>query len=251
MREFIKVLCVVVLMVGLPGAAVAWSGDAPDLATWIWRVAAPIATFFALTIFLMIHFRPDAAKDFLGEKVGSRFFNRDGFCFALAVTERDGYAHLVVDFQNQFERACVGRVALRPARGFWMTRAQMDWIMLEIACPPAGFGVAMLPIAIPLELQGSRQSFDVGASAIYPEGKGKQLRFRDGIVIRSSAQFQNPMGDGLFIAGMATGQLVLSEPAKVTLDLPSGVETELPKALPLDLKVLWRLGDSGVPPVVR
>jgi hypothetical protein len=251
MREFLKVTSVLVIAGGIVAGAFSWVTDSSDLTTWIFRIASPIAALLALGLFLKIHFRPDLARDYLRDKCGASYFNRDGFCFAMSVGQRDGFANLIVHFQNQFDQPCEGRIAIRPARGFWLTRAQIEWILLEIACPPGGFGAATIPFAIPLDLQGSRHWFEIGASVHFPKGKGKQLRFGDGVVIRSSAKFENPLGDGLFIAGVATGQIVLSQPAKVELALPSEVAPEMPKPLPRELKVFWQLGDEATAKVVE
>lgn len=241
MSEFIKVVCVLILMIGSVAGAMSWLMD-PDPIQWALRIGGPIAAVLALVLFLKIHFRADLAHDYLRDHAGN-YFNRDGFCFAFSAIEVDGIAFLEVHFQNQRDKPCVGRIALRPARGFFLTRAKFDTITYEIECAPAAFGYARLAIPVPEKLQGKRQSFEVGASVEYPEGKGRQLRFRDGLLVRGNSSFGNAFGTALTVAGAATGMLVISSPATATIDLPTDVAEELENNLEPEIETLWQLGD--------
>src|SRR5688500_16359909 len=111
MREFVKVVCVVILPFGVPAALIAWTDDKP----------------------------------------------------------------------------CVGRVALRAARNFFLDRNRFETIACEIPCAPAAYGVARIPVPLSATIQGKRQSFGVGASVDFPYGRGRTLRFRDGIVVRANS----------------------------------------------------------------
>ena len=168
----------------------------------------------------------------------------DGFCFAFVVSTNDGIAFMDAYFQTQYDKSSVGRIALRPARGFFMTRAKIDLITFEIECPPAGFGYARIAIPIPKEMQGKRQSFEVGASVDYPDGKGHRIRFFDGVFLRSNTNFGDSFGTALTIAGAATGSLVLSKPATATIDLPLGVAEEISESITPEIKILWQLGNQ-------
>lgn len=242
MREFAKVMCVLVLMVSAPAGAIAWFTDRPDAATWGFRISGPILAILALAAFLKIHFRRDLAHDYLREHAGT-YFNRDGFGFAVSASAEDGIAYMDVYFQNQHDQPCLGRVALRPARGFFLTRAKIDTITYEIHCAPGAFGYARLAIPIAEKLQGKRQSFEVGASVDYPDGKGKQLRFFDGIFIRTNSNFGDTFSTALTIAAAATGSLYLSSPATAKVNLPTDVAEEIPADLEPEIKTLWQLGD--------
>src|SRR5262249_32151751 len=143
---------------------------------------------------------------------------------------------------------CVGRIALRPARGFFLGRGKMEPIAIEIKCEPAAFGTAKVAIPIPSELQGKRQSFDVGASVHYPNGKGRTPRFRDGIVLRANSDFGNAFATALTVAGALTGSIVWATPAKVTLDLPGGVSQDVANGSKPETKTLWKLGDEQQTP---
>jgi hypothetical protein len=246
MGESIKAICVVVLMVAATLAAIAWFTGPPNPTTWGFRIGGPLLTILAIGLFLKLHFRADLAHDYLRDHVGAHYFNRDGFCFAFFATAADGIAYLDAYFQNQRDQPCVGRIALRPARGFFLTRAKIDTINYEIECAPAAFGFARLAIPIEEKLQGKRQAFEVGASVDYPNGKGQRLRFCDGLVIRANSNFGNSFYTALIVAGAATGTIVLTRPAKVTLDLPMGVAEQIPDNLAPEIKTLWRLGDPAL-----
>jgi hypothetical protein len=58
--------------------------------------------------------------DYLRQQV-KRVVNRGGFCFGFRPTAIDDVCYLDVYFQNQQDKPCVGRVALRPARGFFLS----------------------------------------------------------------------------------------------------------------------------------
>ena len=176
MGESTKSVCALLMIVGSIAAALSWTVVRPDATTWGFRVGGPITAALALGLILKLHFRTDLECDYLRAVTGN-FFNRDGFCFTFVATAINGAAYMDAYFQNQYDKPCVGRIALRPARGFFMNRARIEPISYEIECPPAGFGLARIAISIPEELQGKKQSFEVGASVSYPDGKGTRLSF--------------------------------------------------------------------------
>lgn len=242
MGESTKVACVLILSVSAIATALAWIAEKPDATTWSFRIGGPVISLLSLGLFLKIHFRRDLEKDYL--RLFTRtYFNRVGFCFACVVSANDGIASMDAYFQTQYDKPSVGRIALRPARGFFMTRAKIDLITFEIEYPPAGFGYARIAIPIPEEIQGKRQSFEVGASVFYPNGKGNRIRFYDGECLRSNTNFANSFGTALTVVGAATGSLVLFKPATTTMDLPFGVAEETPESIVPEIKILWQMGD--------
>lgn len=246
MRELVKVLCVVVLLFAAPATAVGWAdgiGNAPDWVSLAVRYACPPLCVLALATFLAVHFRRDEAPDYLAARVGP-YYNRGGFCFSVLPASDGGVCVLEVYFQNQHAGRCVGRVALRPARGFLLGRAEIEPVAAEIDCGPAAFGVARVPVGVPHALQGRQQRFEVGASVEYPEGRGRRLRFRDGIALRADSRFGNVFGAGLTVAGALTGQIVYSSPAAVEVHLPGEVAEDLTGAdVGVSVATWWRLGD--------
>ncbi len=244
MGESVKAICALVLIVASIVAAVAWITD-PSAITWSFRIGGPILAVAAIGMILKLHFRPDLAPDYLRQHPGN-YFNRDGFCFAFVATSEAGICHLKAFFQNQNDRPCRGRIAMRPARGFLLGRAKIDTITFDINCEPAAYGTASIAVPLPKKLQGKRQSFAVGASVDYPQGKGNRLRFRDGIFLRSNSTFGNAFGTALTLASAATGQIVLVRPATATVALPSDVAEDISCDLNPDVRTLWKLGDAPI-----
>ena len=174
MGQSTKAVCTLVSIGSATAAAIGWTNDRPDAAAWGLRIGGLLVALLALGTILKLHFRVDRERDYL-RQISERYFNRDGFCFAFAVSVVDGVAFLNSYFQTQRDQSCIAQIVLRPARGFFMTRAKIDLIAFAIECPPAGFGYAR--IAIPKEMQGKLQSFEVGASVRYPNGHGKRRFF--------------------------------------------------------------------------
>lgn len=247
MQEFLKGVCVLVIFVGAIVAAIAWFVDRPDQLTRALRVGCPAAAVGGCVAFLLVHFRRDKVPDYLHQHLGG-YFDRGGFCFAFTASVEDGVCWLDAFFQNRYDRPCVGRIALRPARGLF-GRRDIEAITYEVRCDPGAFGVARVPLPIPATQQGKRQKFEVGASVQYPEGKGQMLRFRDGAVIRTNSNFGNTFGTALTVAGALGGVLVISRPESVTIDLPICVAEDVPGSLKAETKTLWKLGVPALPEV--
>lgn len=241
LREFLKGVVVLTVVVAFLTAAIAWGVDRPDELTWWLRIGAPIVAIAAFGAFLQIHFQRDEVPDFLYQSHGG-YFDRGGFCFAIGVHDVGGVCHVEVYFQNRYDRPCIGRIALRPKAGFF-GRQKIDTIALEIPCEPAAFGVVSMPIPVPLAVQGKRQTFEVGASVKYPQGRGKMLRFRDGIVIRTNSNFGDAFGTTLAVGALLGGNILIPQPATVELELPRGVLELPPRELQPEVKSIWRLGD--------
>ena len=132
-----------------------------------------------------------------------------------------------------------------------MNRAPIEAITYLVECEPAAFGVARISLPIPRQLQGKQQSFDVGASVRYLAGKGKQLRFRDGIIIRTDADFKDSVGDAFAAAGFLAGHIVLHRAPSARVQLPVDVAEDLPGDPVFDFKTLWRLGDPPLPTITQ
>lgn len=243
MGESFKAVCSLLLIITLIVTILLWFEDRPDRTTWIIRFAAPAIGLLILAILLKVHFRKDCEPDYLRMAFGN-YFNRDGFCFAITASTLNGVCQLHTHFQNQHERPCVGRIALRPSRGFFLTRAKIAAIMFEVQCEGGAFGVATLPIPLPHEVLGSAQSFDVAAWVSYPQGRGRRLRFRDGILVRGNTEMGVAVSTGLIVAGALAGMIVMpSSPAKMTIQLPDEAAEELPPGCEPLTRMLWKLGD--------
>ena len=242
MRESIKAVLWLAIIVSVVVMGFVWTDDRPTPSIWQARVGSLIVALMALGAILKMHFRRDLAPDYLTSAVGT-FFQRDGFCFGFRTSSRGGICLLNLYFQNAFERPCRGRVGLRPARGFFLGRAKFESIRFDIDCGPAAFGVARLQLPVPAKLQGKMQAFEVGASVAYPSGKGRRLRFRDGLLIRQNSNFGDAFLTALTVVGALGGVIVLSSPAKITLKLPESVAEEVPAEDRAEMTTLWVLDD--------
>ena len=244
MQQSVKSVLLLIGFCAMIGAIVGWLLD-PDETVWMTRA---ICTPLAIVCFLAywkISVRQDLAPDYL-RSVVSNYFDRNGLTFSIIAVRQDGVCHLVAFFQNQFERRCFGQIGIRPARGFWLNRAPVEEVVFSFECGQAEFGMTSVAIPLPRELQGKTLSFDVGASVDYPDGKGKRLRFRDGIFLRHNSNFGNPFGTALFAAGALTGQIVINSPATITIQLPIEVADELPiRGFP-SVQTFWQLGDPPI-----
>jgi hypothetical protein len=242
MGESGKAVCALVLFIGIIATITAWLLDKPGSVMWGVRIGAPIASGLAVGLLLKAHNRADLAPDFL-RKIGGNYFNRGGFCFACNAVSIDGICYLVAYFQNQYDQPCKGRIALRPVRGFFMRRPKIEMVTFEIDCEPGAFGFARIPVPLSKEFHGKRQSFEVGASVDYPQGKGRKLRFQDGIILRADSDFGNKFATAVAMAGVLTGHIMLTRPATAKFALPANVAEVIPPNMNPEMETLWRLGD--------
>jgi hypothetical protein len=105
-------------------------------------------------------------------------------------------------------------------------------------------------VPLPQSAQGTRQKFDVGASVEYPTGRGRRLRYREGIAIPHNSTFGNAFGKAVALAGAAAGVIVFSHPASIMINLPTGVAETIPEDSMPTVETRWTLGDE-VPPMSR
>lgn len=241
MGESMKTLCVFAMLVGIVVAGVAWTMD-PSPLIWGLRLgmgALGIGSFVAVVLSLT---RKDREPDYL-RQVARNYFNRDGFCFVPRAASTEGVAFLELYFQNQFEKPCEAMVALRPARGFFLNRPKFEAIAIRVPCEGGAFGVARLAIPVPTKMQGKRQRFEVGASVAYPDGKGRRLRFFDGIFLRANQKFGDAFSKTLTVAYLAAGGIYLASPATAEIALPANVDEDFEGDGYLDVQTLWKPGD--------
>jgi len=241
MGESFKAACGLLIIVCLFACALSWVDDQPNLATWLFRIGSVVVAAGAVAVLLALHYRSDKAPDYLYQIVGN-YFNRGGFCFTCQATAIKGCCYLQVYFQNQYDQPCLGRIALQPARGFF-GRSKIETVTVDVACEASAFGVAKLPIPIAAKFQGRNQAFEVGAAVEYPHGRGRRVRYRDGIFLRANADFADAFGTALAIGSILTGSVTLSKPATVTLCLPSNVAENAVQPAEVEVVTLWKLGD--------
>jgi hypothetical protein len=244
MREFVKVASVLVVSAAILTIAIAWADDRPNQLTWILRFAPVFVVLAALAVFLRLHFQRDLVPDYLYATCG-KYFDRDGFCFATALENMDGVCVLHTYFQNRYDRPCVGKIALRPAKEFFV-RPDMDTIAIYAQCDGGAFGVHRIAVGIPRQMQGRKVKLEVGASVTYPDGRGKMLRFREGHVLRADTDFHNSFARSMTIAGALSGAIVLTKPAATKLQIPPNVSEQIPDDIEPHTAILWRPGDEPI-----
>jgi hypothetical protein len=237
-----------VLAVGFIGFAIAslfcWmlADGNPD---WAWAIGLPLAALGCLAWLLWGHFRKDRAPDFLRQSFG-RYFERDGFCFAITCSTEGIRAFLDLYYQNRYSRPSQARVVVRPSRGFWLNRPEGGVVGVDIACDGGAFGVIRVPWGIPESFQGKTASMDVAAAVRYPQGKGRMLRFQDGLNVGKTSL--SGWTVALTVAGLLGGKIVMSKPAQVRLAFPAVAATEPAGDAPILHEVLWRPDDPDVLP---
>jgi hypothetical protein len=245
MRESLKMICVVAIIFGSVSAALTWVDQRPTTLVWLLRIGSPVLCVLALVGFLALHFRRDIAPDLLRKYFGT-YFDRSGFCFSIGVSSPGGVCTLVIPFQNRHERPCMARIALRPGKSFFASH-QADLLNLQLFADSGEFGICRVPIAMPAPLQGKVQRFEVGADVEYPNGKGRALRFANGITLRTNSRFENLLNTATTFVHFVHMPLLLLLPhrnAAVRLKIPQSVAQTLPDECRMTVKTFWKLGDS-------
>jgi hypothetical protein len=236
MGESAKSVLALMMIIGMVGSVMAWMMDG---AAWQPKAAFPALAIGSLGILVWSLTRKDKFPDLLRKTCGA-YFERDGFCFAILPAATKGEGRLDIYFQNRYENPCRAQVAIRPSQQFFLNRRPIEMLTIEIECEGAAFGVARVPWAVPKKLQGKRQSFDVGAHVEYPSGRGKMIRFRDGLRVGTA---KRDIWSGLLtMSGAVGGMVVLAQPAKIHLVLPKGIGEDVAEDAhaPIKIETLWR-----------
>jgi hypothetical protein len=185
------------------------------------------------------HRRRDIVPDYLGRSSGP-VFERDGLCFTVSLDVEDRTATFTIMFQNRYDRPAAAYIALRPVGGSVAT------ISPRIDCGPAGFGVARFPVAIPAGHQGKSVTMEIGASTEYPLGKGREVRFRTGRVVRHDSQFRSMPLKNRALPGNSVGSILIQAATTTSLALPSNVAEYVPDEETGHAEELWSLPKSGL-----
>jgi len=241
MNQSAKSLLALVILICLGASVLGWTtrGIEGVPEAQFWMRASGILLLPAIALLVWADFRRDRVPDILRTRV-KKYFERDGFCFAVLPSVKDGRFAWQVLFQNRYERPCNTLVAFRPGTGFvGFGRADLGEVRIEISCDGGGFGCATIPYGIPLAYQGKKQQFELIAVSQFPEGKGKMLRFRDGMRVGKHHKSSADM------AVTALSVLALhphfTHPARFKLRLPERVSTEAVGEQ--NQQVLWRPGE--------
>lgn len=216
---------------------------------WRLRIGCPVLGILCLVPLVWAQTRKDKAPDFLA-RITPRYFERDGFCFAIVPQVAAGSCAMQIFFQNRYDRPCSSQILIRGSTSLFNGRPDLRDIALGVSCASAEFGCSTIPWPISQELQGKEVWLSVYAGVKYTQGRGTLLRYRDGL--RVGAVGTDIWREGLQIAGALGGALVLSRPARIKLTLPSGVPMSASKGIIAETKTIWKLGDpvtSNEPPL--
>lgn len=245
-RESLKANLSLVIVVAALVTPIAWFGfeNPYDISPWL-RYVVPILGIIALVFLLKIHFGKDKVPNFFDD-LRNPFFERNGFCFTLVTVANDGVCWLEVYFQNKYERPCEARMVVKTSFNFLVTTNKIESLNLTIPCGPAAFGVTSVPWPILQKYQGKLQRLNVGVKVKYPRGRGRILRYKDGLIV-GKPNFHNKAWVHILqqLVRLCTlGMLSPSKPASAEVLLPENVMDDLPDGLDIETKQLWQLGDD-------
>jgi hypothetical protein len=231
MGQSVKAVLQLVMIVATIAAFLAWSDtDEADPPTWRGRVAAPAVAAGVGALLLRNALRKDVLPDLLARRVRG-YFERDGLSFAFVPTVRDGVCWMQLYFQNRYTNPCRADVVMRPpVKTLGVRRLPLHTIETDVECDGAAFGVKQIPWPIPASMQGQKVRCEVGCATEYVGGRGKLVRFREGI--RSSP----PSGS---LTNVGT-------PSTFEFTLPEHVAERLPPGVTPVLEVLWKPPTSVV-----
>lgn len=214
--ESYKAVCAFLMIFSVPVGILAWYTDRPGAVAWSFRIGSIVVCVLFGGLLFRAMARRDKATDHLRALVGN-YFNRDGFCFAFVPIQTNEGTFMKVLYQNQFEKPCRAVVTLRAARGFWLRRPDIQDVRAMIDCEGGGFGSELTDFEVPRRYQGKRRSFEAGATVVYPDGRGRRLRFFDGIHLRKDAHFQSRREQAFRIFLALSGAYMIGPKVKLVL----------------------------------
>jgi hypothetical protein len=245
MNESIKATLGVIVAALVLAALIAWmpsmTNEAVSPVKLCIRIGGPILAVVCLAPLVWAQTRKDKVPNFLA-RITPRYFERDGFCFAIVPRVQSGNCTMEIYFQNRYDQPCSANILVRASSGLFSGKADLSDLTLGVSCSPAEFGCSTIPWAIPGNLQGKAVSLSLYAGVKYPNGRGKLLRYKDGLRVGSVGM--DFWREGLQIAGAIGGGVVISRPARIKFTLPSGVSAEKREVVSAETKTIWKLGDQ-------
>jgi hypothetical protein len=211
--------------------------------TWAGASVGPPVLWTVLTVLLVAAFiwlyrRPSPYPDLLGQ-VSRKYFERNGFCFSIGCVEAKGRCELIVHYQNRYANPAQAVLVLnRPRRSF--RKATEPSVSIGFEYGGGEFGATRVPWAVDEQLQGKTDVLEVAADVRYPQGKGRMIRYRDGLRVGTAkgANFQV----AATVAAAMAGFILISRPARVRLRYPTGVSQSVPDRAAIKSEVLWEPG---------
>lgn len=244
MGESAKALLGAFILLGSIGALMIWVAVCVPSTPLVWtlRLGLPVVVIAAAAILLRAKRRKDLAPDFLRSLMGKPF-ERDGMCFSILPALRNGTYFLNILFQNQYSAPCIFRVVIAlPDKSFLLGKHRFPGVALDIACGGGALGLVSAPIGIPAKYQGRSTKFELAAATAYPTGKGKLLRFRNGL--RVGKADASGLGSLSTTVGLlAIGVVRWTKPATISLAPPIGAAEAVDQTTKPSVQILWRPGE--------
>src|SRR4051794_17821405 len=235
-RQFLLVCTVTAVLFGIVSWMIPVSSE-PGI--WWVRIGALAILVVLFFVYRWVWNRKDLAPDFFAAT--KHFFEKDGFTFVLGTETINGVCHLLVTFQNRYERDCEASVLVQASERMLAPHKLLPDARVSVACGPAAFGKAWGPWAIPKELRGKSISVDVTASCKYPKGRGKMLRYRAGLNVGTAPQ--SVVSDSIKLIG-ALGGFHGGAPARARLLLPEDVISVPVPGPAKEMVIVWKLADQ-------
>ena len=243
MSESVQAVLALFMIIGMFGSVLGLMSDRTNWGAFAGLLSLMLGSFGLLFWSLL---RRDKVPDLLVQVPG-RAFERDGLCFKVSFRMVEGVCRLNLWFQTRYQGASRGMILLQPSQRFWLNRPGFGSTTVEVECPPGGTGMISLPWPVPAKFQGKKQSLDVGADVFYPAGRGKMIRYKGGIQVRTAGF--DTWRTVVTAAGAVGGMIVLSRPAQLKITLPKGVAESIAADAPVTKQILWSLdASSGASP---
>jgi hypothetical protein len=240
MGESIKAILSLIVLIAIFGSWYAWTIGRKDFPRDIGTIRLTLAAVGITSLSLLIWavYRRDKLPDHL-RAITRRRFDCGGLAFAPVTDVRDGTLFLDIYFQNSFQRPCVTRLLIRPAvQNLGVRRpADVPPIELTIECDGGAFGVASVPFPVPHLRLGQKLRFNVGGVTRFPDGRGKRLRFREGVTVRPPTGLADALVTG---ASLLTGHLHYRKDAAFVIRLPLDVRRDSSPDPTATCQILWR-----------
>jgi hypothetical protein len=205
-----------------------------------WRMFSTVGAVISLTVALLFIVRWDREPDFLRGAFGSSYYEQGGFGFrpGFEFNPTAGVFEYVVYCQNRFSGPVKAVVVLDDELNeqlrFFPKRLHVD-------CPGGAFAVAHVPLSIPADASGRLTQADVFCDVDYPNGRGRELRFRQGGAV------QLPLGKvqrtAIQLVEFAVLQMITT-PARVSFEWPDLLPSCEGSPGEPRFELLWSLGDE-------
>jgi len=219
MNRSVKSLLALVILIGLGASIAGFFGyGLTGAPLWVW--ASAIVVVVTTAALLRAEFRRDLYPDLLRQHA-KQYFEQGGLCFAIAPWVLDGHFAWHILFQNRYERPCESVIHFRPTKFLPFGSPGPAEVRATVHCEGGAFGRMFVPAALPTELQGKTQRFELAARTNYLQGKGRMVRFRDGMAVGKSQL--NILDTTVSVLSILALHPHFRRPATIKVLLPTGV----------------------------